>query len=161
MSLASDFLLPARRENLQPILADRLQHQEAWLLAFLLDLLQQALVDKRGDCIQDWLHLIARHAAHRLDGLERATTGKDREPPEKPLLVGIEEVVAPGNSIAEGLLPRGPIAFLTRQDSQALPQPCEERLRWKQFDARCRQLDGQWQPIQMGTDFCDGEGIRI
>src|SRR6266567_3417819 len=68
MSLSSAFHLPARRENLQPILADRLQHQEAWLLAFLLGLLQQALVDKRGHCIQDWLHLIAKRAAHRLDG---------------------------------------------------------------------------------------------
>src|SRR5438128_9809957 len=131
MSLSSDFHLPARRENLQPILADRLQHQEAWLLAFLLGLLQQALVDKRRHCIQDWLHLIAKRAAHRLDGCKPATTGNHRESPEKPLLVGIEEVVAPGDGIAEGLLPRGPIAFPTRQDSQALPQPCEERLRWQ------------------------------
>src|SRR6266702_112889 len=161
MSLSSDCHLPARRENLQPILADRLQHHQAWLLAFLLGLLQQALVDKRSHCIQDWLHLIAKRAAHRLNGLERATTGKDREPPEKPLLLGIEEMVAPGNGIAEGLLPRGPIAFPTRQYSQPLAQTCEERLRWQQFDARCRQLDGQWQTIQMGTDFCDGEGIRI
>ena len=131
MSQSSAFHLPARHENLQPILADRLQHQEAWLLAFLLGLLQQALVDKRRHCIQDWLHLIAKRAAHRLDGCKPATTGNHRESPEKPLLVGIEEVVAPGDGIAEGLLPRGPIAFPTRQDSQALPQPCEERLRWQ------------------------------
>ena len=72
------------------------------------------------------------------------------------LLLGIEEVVAPGNGIAEGLLPHWQIAFPTRQYSQALPQPCEERLRWQQFDTRRRQLDSQWQPIQMGTDFCDG-----
>src|SRR6266567_6793439 len=144
MSLSSDFHLPTRRENLQPILADRHQHQEAWLLAFLLGLLQQALVEKRGNGIQGWLHLIAKRAAHRLDCWKPATTGKDREPPEKPLLVGIEEVVAPGDGIAEGLLPRGPIAFPTRQDSQRLVQPCEERLRWQQFDARCCQLDGQW-----------------
>src|SRR5436190_995992 len=155
MSLSSDFYLPARRENLQPILADRLQHQEAWPLAFLLGLLQQALVDKRGHCIQDWLHLIAKRAANRLDGFQRATTGKDREPPEKPLLVGIEEVVAPGNGIAEGLLPRWQIAFPTRQYSQALPQPCDELLRLQQFDTRRRQLDSQWQPIQMGRYLCD------
>src|SRR6266702_3187441 len=68
MSPSSDFHLPARRENLQPILADRLQHQEAWLLAFPLGLLQQALVDKRGHYIQYWLHLTAKRAAHRLDG---------------------------------------------------------------------------------------------
>src|SRR6266566_1574444 len=52
MSLSSDFHLPARRENLQPILADRLQHQEAWFLAFLLGLLQQAFVDKRSNALQ-------------------------------------------------------------------------------------------------------------
>src|SRR2546425_3784282 len=100
MSLSSDFHLPARRENLQPILADRLQHQEAWLLAFLLGLLQQALVDKGGHCIQYWLCFVTKRSANRLDGLQRATTGKDREPPKKPLLLGIEEVVAPGNGIA-------------------------------------------------------------
>src|SRR5207253_8376476 len=142
MSLSSDFYLPARRENLQPILADRLQHQEVWLLAFLLGLLQQALVDKRGHCIQDWLHFIAKRAANRLDGFQRATTRKDREPPEKPLLLGIEEVVAPGNGIAQGLLPRWRIACPTCQHCQPLSQSCEERLRRQQFAAGRSQLDG-------------------
>ncbi len=77
-----------------------------------------------------WLRLIAKCAAIA-SMAESATTDKDREPPEKPLLLGFEEVVAPGNGIAQGLLPRWSISCPTRQYSQPLVQPCEECLWWE------------------------------
>ena len=52
MCLSSDLHFPGRLERFQPVLTDRLQHYKAWLYAFLLGLLQDAFVDKRGHTIQ-------------------------------------------------------------------------------------------------------------
>src|SRR5260370_38748053 len=53
MGLSGDLEFPAGGQALQPILADRLQHHQAWLLAFLSDLLQQALVKEGCNSLQE------------------------------------------------------------------------------------------------------------
>src|SRR5436309_15613314 len=88
MSLSSDFHLPARRENLQPILADRVQHQEAWLLAFLLGLLQHAFVDTRSNSMQylPCFTTIFTCSADCLYRIQSTTTNADGGPTgESPL----------------------------------------------------------------------------
>ena len=45
VSTASDLRLPTGIQALQPIFADRFQHVQAWLIALLLGLVQQVLVD--------------------------------------------------------------------------------------------------------------------
>src|SRR5947209_6354188 len=51
MSVPGRFSLAARCQTLQPILADRLQQEEAWF-RLLLHLLQQTLVNERGHALQ-------------------------------------------------------------------------------------------------------------
>src|SRR5947209_17633170 len=141
MSLSSDFHLPARRENLQPILADRLQHQEAWFLAFLLGLLQQAFVDKRSNALQylPCFTTVFTCSADCLYCLQSITTNEDGEPPEESLLRGIEQVIAPCNRVAQRLLP---CRYVTRgacQHRQPLIQSHEQCLGREQFNTgRCQ-----------------------
>src|SRR6266702_1814356 len=163
MSLSSAFHLPARRENLQPILADRLQHQEAWLLAFLLGLLQQALVEKRSNALPylPCFTTIFTCSADCLYRLQSTTTNEDGEPPEESLLRGIEQVIAPCNRVAQRLLPCRDVTRGACQHRQPLIQSREQCLWWKQFHTGCCQFYRQWQTIQAHTDFSDGGGRGI
>src|SRR6266700_3112713 len=64
---------------------------QAGFLPLLLRLLQQALIDKGGNCIQHWyrcsIHVKSR--TNRFYSLQHATADKDRKLPEEPLLRGI------------------------------------------------------------------------
>jgi len=59
--------LPTALQALQPILLERLQQHEARFLSLLPYLLQQALVQERGDSIQHPSCSIVTLTAHRLD----------------------------------------------------------------------------------------------
>ncbi len=114
---------------LQPILTNRLQHHEAWLLSrFLLHALQQALIDERGHRVQDHFCSLAQFSADGLSCLQCAAAGKDGEPPEELPLLGVQQLVAPLDSVAQGLLPLRHIARTARQYLQALAQPRQQRL---------------------------------
>ena len=115
--------LAARRQPLQPVLADRLQHREAGLAVDALRLAQQALVDQRRDEIERseltsrgrGVASGGRHSAtasarlpssdprpppHRLGRLEREAAGEDGQPAKERLLVRRQQVVAPGDGVA-------------------------------------------------------------
>src|SRR5258708_27673986 len=47
-----------------------------------------------------------RGSADRIDGLRREAAGKDRQPPEELLLVRRQELLAPGDGLAQGALMR-------------------------------------------------------
>ncbi len=91
MSLPRGLHLLVGDQALQAVLADRLKHNQAGFLAFLLDLLQQAFVNKRGHVIHDLPCLVAivKRCAERLDSLQSTTANKDGEPPEEPPLFRI------------------------------------------------------------------------
>jgi hypothetical protein len=74
------------------------------------------------------------------------------------LLLDIQQIIAPRQRVAQGLLPDRGILRPTRQYLQAMSQACQESLWGKHFDARCCQFDGQRQPIQAHTDLGDGMG---
>jgi hypothetical protein len=91
-------LLTARAKTFETELAKGLEHREAWLAVRLCLLAQQVLVEKRlqpfarangGSCCGD----------HRLGGLERVATDKDRKVPEQPLLFPLEQLVTPGDVV--------------------------------------------------------------
>jgi hypothetical protein len=66
---------------------------------------------------------------HRLDGVEVRAPGEDRQPPKQRLLLGRQEIVAPGDGVAQrALSPRG-VPRATREQRQALLEPRQHRLR--------------------------------
>src|SRR5260370_30747672 len=40
-------------------------------------------------------------------------------------------------------------------------QTCQEGMWWEQVDAGCRQLDGQWEPIQASANGCYAASVGI
>src|SRR5437667_11971040 len=90
MSLPCGLHLPIHGQALKSVLADRLQHHEAWLFSLLLRLVQQALVDEGVDFLQhlQCCSIGVKSRTYRFYCLQRATADKDRKSPEEPLLRG-------------------------------------------------------------------------
>ena len=84
-------------------------------------------------------HAVWVHSERLLPGLPRSgrcdqgfrrfegeAAGKDREGLEEPLLVGRQEVVAPGDRVAQRALPVGEIAGAAREDIEPAIEPEQE-----------------------------------
>src|SRR6266566_8965791 len=115
VSLPGGLQLLTRGESLQPVLADRLEHQQPWFLPLLLGLLHQVFVDERGDPVQHVCHSIADSTGYRSYRLQGTPTDEDREAPEEPLLLRTQQIITPLNRIAQRLLPRWHILCSARQ----------------------------------------------
>src|SRR5579859_6764661 len=117
-------------------------------------LLQQALVDKRCYAVQNINVQITLGVADSLRDLERAASGKDTEPGEEPLLGFRQEVVAPVDCAAEGLVARRYITCSPCKKLQSVGQSPEERLGGKETNPGSGQFDGQGQPFESSADQC-------
>src|SRR5215471_3717922 len=142
MSLSGDLFLSEGLEGFPSVLTDRLQHHETRLLLLWLALSQQTLVDEGGHAIQNRSRLVAQGSGDSFDCRERHSPDKNAQPPEEPLLGGFQEVIAPGNGVAQRLVPLEGILCPARQEREALAQPGEQCLRRKQRDTGGGQLDG-------------------
>src|SRR6266567_3556009 len=112
--------LPSFGKQLQPILPQGLQHQEARLLCLLLALLDEAVIQQRGEGVQDVWAPSARPLAKRLGCRKLPAARKDREPPEERLLLGRKQVVAPLERLAQRLLASRRGAWPAGEQRQAL-----------------------------------------
>jgi hypothetical protein len=143
MSLAGSLCLSEGLECFPAELTNRLQHHETRLLRLWLALPQQTLINEGGDAIQNRLRLVAQGSGDGFDCRKRHPPDKDAQPPEEASLSGFQEVIAPGNGVAQRPVPLEGILCSTRQEREALTQPGEQGLRWKQRDTGGGQLDGQ------------------
>src|SRR5215216_6338224 len=101
MRLTHAGLIRCSLQLLDGKLANRLQHPVARIRSAGEEP-HQALVDERGDAL---LHIDALVEIHdSLRRVESPPTGKDAEASEEGLLVWREEVVAPGDGVAESAL---------------------------------------------------------
>src|SRR5215208_1257136 len=141
MALAERTLLTARRELFEGILADRGEHAEAWLAVGPILLPHQALLDERGEPVQDVDAQSAFRVANRPCRLQRAAALQHREPTEEDLLHRRQQVIAPGDRVSKRLLAAGDVARATGEERETLVQPVAERFRREDAQA-CR---GQFQ----------------
>jgi len=88
---------------------------------------KQAAVYERGDRGNRIEERIGRRFGNRLRRLQREPAGEDGEPSKEGLLRRRQEVVAPGDPIAHGLLPGGCITRTARKQRQAVLQPLAQR----------------------------------
>ena len=90
-------------------------------------------------------------AVDRADRLHGRATREGAERAEEPLRGRIEEVVAPGDSVAQGLLARGEIARAAAEQAELVAEPRQDRRRAEERDPRRRQLDRQRQAVDPAT----------
>ena len=87
--------------------------------------------------------------ADRLGRLERRSRPTKTASARNSALLGcVEQVVAPGDRVAQRLLPRRQVARAAGQQRQALLQARQQRLRGEQLDPRRGQLDRQRQAVE-------------
>src|SRR5262249_62273887 len=75
--------------------------------------------------------------AHRLNCLQRAAADEYTQACKQRLLVRVEQLVAPINRVADGLLALRQIARTAGEQLQPVAQPCQQRL-WREELAAAR-----------------------
>ena len=133
----------------QRIAADRLEHREA--LAVPSD---EALVDERAERVE-------LGVADGLRGLEREAAAEDRQRGEQSALLGIEQVVRPGQRPLQGAMPLRCVAVAALEQLQRRVQPGEDRVWREQPDARGRELERERQPVEPSADGCDRARVGV
>ena len=98
------------------VFADRLEHVEARLTVRVVPPDEQILLDERLDQIE-------RAVANGLDHVESGTAGEHGEPREEPLLVWLEQLVAPVDRRSKRLLAVGNVTRASGQQIEPLVQP--------------------------------------
>ena len=90
--------------------------------------------------------------ADRLRRFQCAAPHEDPQPREEPLLLGREQVVAPVDCPAQGLVAHWQVARSTGERLEALREPRQQRLRWEQLDPRGGEFKRERQPVEASTD---------
>ena len=70
-----------------------------------------------------------------------------------------EEIIAPGDGRAQGVLPRGEVLRLPVEEGEALLQALQQHLRGEELRECRRQLDGERQAVEVHTK--PGHGLRV
>src|SRR5438067_4427132 len=96
------------------ILAHGLEHSEARAVAN-----YQAVVDETGEGVE---YFTVGYRLARLDGPSRV---EHRQLPEQPLLLGVEEVVAPGEHRPQGAVALGRVPPACGQKLEPIADPIE------------------------------------
>lgn len=122
-------LLTARRQLLEPELAHRFQQEISGLTIGTRFLSQEALVNERVNPSDDVNGEAAQCRRDSLDRLDRAAADETRVAAEERLLLGRQQVVAPGDCIAHGLQAHRLIARAACQQSESLIETSQQRLR--------------------------------
>ena len=139
-------------EALQSELPQRLQHPEAGLTGGPLLGPHEALAGER----RHRLHHVARRAAglgaHRARRLQGEAPDEHRQRAEQAAIGLLEQVVAPLDGPAQGLLPGRQVASAADEQREPAVQAVEEGRRREQLDAGSGELEGQGQPVQPAAD---------
>src|SRR5688572_20520550 len=110
-------------------------------------------VDQRGERGQYIDLEIGDVGNDRFDRLQRGPTNEDAELTEERLLVGIEQVVAPGDGVADGLLAGRKIAGAAGKQGKAWFQVTQQHIRRKVSGAYSGQLDSERQSFQAAANL--------
>jgi hypothetical protein len=92
--------------------------------------------------------------------LQAEAADEDGKAAKDQLRVRSEEIVAPGDGVAQGLLAGRGIARASAQQVESLTEPLPQRFRGEQSHPRRGELDGQRQSIQPAHDLGD-DGTRL
>ena len=148
-----------RRQLLEGVLADRLEHPEPGLTALAGRLPEEALVDERSQSVEDVHFERVVEVADGLGIVDRATADEHAQSREQRSLLGSQEVEAPVDRPTEGSLSFREVPSAARQRREAPVEAGEDRVGGEELDPGGRQLDRQRQPVEACAD--PGHGGRV
>ncbi len=153
--------LPRLLQPLKGKLADGLQQTKARHAAGGLLAHDETVVNERLAAPE---HVASLGREHLRDSgliVEPASADEDRKAAEHDLLVWVEQVVAPGDGMAQAVVANRPIAAAACQQLEPLVEARQQRARREQLHARGRQLDRERQAVEPGADLRDRRrGVR-
>src|SRR5688572_14198603 len=158
MTVFDGSFVTACRKQLASVLMDGLQHGESRLDGKARHPLHEALIEQSGQTGKD---IDGRWIRDCLGGLDRPALGKDAESDKELLLLRRQEIVAPGDSGADGLLPFRSIPGPSAELQQSRRQPLQECRRSEETRPRGGQFYGQRETVETATDQGDDLGIRF
>ena len=153
LRLSGGLLLAAVRQAGGGVLADRLQRPEARGAAVLGDH-QQGLLDERVDQVG------AVGAQHRHGRRPVEPVLEDREPRQRPLLVGAQQVPGPGDDRLQRAVAVGGGAVAAAQGGEPVVERSGHLRDRHRPDARGSELDGEGQPVEPVDDVAHRGGIE-
>jgi hypothetical protein len=99
--------------------------------------------------------------SHGCGSLDGKAAREEAESPEEPLLVLAQQTVAPIDNGSHRSVPRHRRATPPLQQQQAVVQAGGKSFDAKHLDARCGELDRQWQAVKPPANLDDQRGIHI
>ncbi len=150
--------LPAVLQLRDPKTADQIEHAVAGRAIGLRFLPKQPGIDQSGQPIDQLRH--AGRPGYRLGRVQRATAGEHRKLPEKLLLMGREEIVAPLNRAAHRLMPGRMIARSAGEQIGIARELLQQSRRGERLAAGGRQLDRQRHSAEPAANIENGHRIR-
>jgi hypothetical protein len=149
-------------ELLDGVLPHRLEHLETRGPVLAVHLPQQALVGQAQQPIHGFDSRQGRsEVVHdRLDGLD-VRAREAGEDGEEALLGGRQQLVAPVDRRAQGLLALGEVARAAAQRAKAAAKPLPERVQGEDAQAGGRELDREREAFQPTADLGDEGGVVI
>ena len=151
---AHSLALALESQLLESKFTNRLEHAEAHSARRAYGL-QQTAGNQSVDAVQ---HIVTIRA-HRLRRLQAAAADKDGHAAKKRLPRPIEQVIAPGNSVAQGVLARRQVARTTGEKLQPMLQPSKHCRRIQKPHASRCELDGQWQSVHAAANLDNGARV--
>ncbi len=149
----------ASSQLLQPEFPDGLQHREAGGGPDLAPS-DQRLVHQGRQPLQD-VQAEPTRIAHDFRGLDGPAPHEGRQPGEQPPLGFVQEVVAPGDGVAQGALALGEGPDPGGEEGEAALQPRQHLLGREDLGPGGGQLDGQGQAVEPGGDLGHRRGVLL
>ena len=153
--------LAAGLELFQGILTDRLQHPEAQLAVPGSPSRRTRLLATSDSRPSRLSTSPSSRSAHGVGGFQRPAADEDGEAAEEAALGLVQQVVAPGDRVAQRLLTGRQVACAAGQEGKSSLQPADDRLGREQADPGGRQLDRQRQAVQPDADLGDRGGVLV
>ena len=152
-------LTVALRQSFGRVLADRLEHPEAWLAGGHVLRPEQAVVEQRFDTRD---HVDLEVTGDRSSTVQREAADEDAEAREESLLLRAEEVVTPLDRGAQRPVPPGQAcAGLGPQDLEPYAETPEDLLRREQLDAGGSEFECKGKAVQANAQLGDRVGVQL
>lgn len=146
-------------QTFQRVLPDCLQHGKPWSLrhGWMGD--EEALVDQRVDSSSDSGPILSAAFDDRLNGIEGAAADEYGQLAQSVLFIGLQQAVAPGNTIPHGSLARVHVSRSADQDVEPPFQSFQQTLWRLVLEMYSRQFDSQREAVQLSAYCSNGHGI--
>ncbi len=149
VTLADDFGLATGLQRLRGVCVHGLQHRKTGLAGRLV-LFQQTPVEQGFEHVDN---RCAQWIAHGFGGFQVAASSKDPQPTEDYPLLGAQQIMAPRQRGAQGLVALRVVAASTLQYVETRLESGQHRLRWQRPYPRRGELERQRQPVETSTQL--------